>query len=398
MLPRVDKAGPAPHSGAGDLSGRVAIVGAATAGIGWSTNLSVAEIMAEAVHAALDDAGIPLQDVDGLFAVTPYYWMPSVTLADQLGIQPKVTDSTNIGGASVVAHVGHAVRAIAAGHCEVAVIAYASTQRSDTGRLVTGADLLPYERVYGPLFPISGYALITARHMHEYGTTREQLAQVAVTASRWASLNPEALKPEPLSIDDVLGSPLVSDPLRKLDICLVTNGGGAIVLTTRERARRDARKAAAKRPIAVLGHGESHSHCYVTNLRSFTTTAGVQSGQAAYAMAGIGPDDIDVVQMYDAFTIMVLLGLEDLGFCAKGEGGRLVDAGIGPGSKRPVNTTGGGLRYCHPGMFGIFLLVEAVRQLRGECDRRQVPDARHALVHGFGGVVAGNATVVLGRG
>jgi acetyl-CoA acetyltransferase len=147
---------------------------------------SVAEIMAEAVHKALDDAGLRVGDIDGLFAVTPYYWMPSVTLADQLGIQPKVTDSTNIGGASVVAHVGHAVRAIVAGQCEVAVIAYASTQRTDAGKLVTGADILPYERPYGALFPISGYAMVTQRHMHEYGTTREQLAKVAVAASEWA--------------------------------------------------------------------------------------------------------------------------------------------------------------------------------------------------------------------
>jgi len=374
------------------LSAQVAIVGAATAGIGWESRQSVAEIMAEAVHKALDDAGLRVGDVDGLFAVTPYYWMPSVTLADQLGIQPKVTDSTNIGGASVVAHVGHAVRAIVSGQCEVAVIAYASTQRTDAGKLVTGADILPYERPYGALFPISGYAMVTQRHMHECGTTREQLAKVAVAASEWAALNPEALKREPLSVADVAGSPLVSDPLRKLDICLVTDGGGAIVLTTRDRARKS-----GKRAVSVLGTGESHSHCYLTNMRSFTETAGVQSGRAAFEMAGLGPQDIDVVQIYDAFTIMVVLGLEDLGFCRKGDAGAIIDAGIGPGSSRPVNTTGGGLRYCHPGMFGIFLLVEAVRQLRNECGKRQVANARTALAHGFGGILAGNATVVLGR-
>jgi acetyl-CoA acetyltransferase len=375
-----------------NLSGQVSIVGAATAGIGWETQQSAAEIMAEAACRALDDAGLGVRDVDGLFAVTPYYWMPSVTLADQLGIQPKVTDSTNIGGASVVAHVGHAVRAIVSGQCEVAVIAYASTQRSDTGKLITGADILPYERPYGALFPISGYAMVTQRHMHEYGTTRKQLAKVAVAASQWASLNPEALKPEPLTVDDVLDSPLVSDPLRKLDICLVTNGGGAIVLTSRDRA-----KTLKKRGVSVLGTGESHSHCYLTNMRSFTTTAGVESGNAAFEMAGLGPQDIDVAQIYDAFTIMVVLGLEDLGFCEKGEGGKMIDAGIGPGSRLPVNTTGGGLRYCHPGMFGIFLLVEAVRQLRNECGKRQVENARTALAHGFGGVLAGNATVILAR-
>lgn len=373
-------------------SGQVSIAGAATAGIGWDTKSSVVEIMAEAVLAALKDANLRLRDVDGVFAVTPYYWMPSVTLADQLGIQPKVTDSTNIGGASVIAHVGHAMRAIAAGHCEVAVIAYASTQRSDAGKLVTGADILPFERPYGPLFPISGYAMAMQRHMHEFGTTREQLAKVAVTASQWASLNPDALKRELLTIEEVLASPLVSDPLRKLDICLVTNGGGAIVVTSKERAKR-----AGKRAISVLGAGESHSHCYMSNMRSFVATAAVESGKSAYEMAGFGPADIDVVQIYDAFTISVILGLEDLGFCEKGDGGRMIDRGVGPGSQLPVNTSGGGLRYCHPGMFGIFILVEAVRQLRGECGDRQVKDAHHALVHGYGGVFSGNATVILSR-
>jgi acetyl-CoA acetyltransferase len=375
-----------------DLSGQVAIVGAATAGIGWETKSSVAEIMADAVTAALADAGLGVGDVDGVFAVTPYYWMPSVTLAEQLGIAPKVTDSTNIGGASVIAHVAHAMRAIVAGQCEVAVIAYASTQRSDAGRLVTGADVLPYERPYGPLFPISGYAMVMQRHMHEFGTTREQLAKVAVAASQWASLNPDALKRELLTVEDVIASPLVSDPLRKLDICLVTNGGGAIVVTSKERARK-----LGKKPVFVLGTGEGHSHCYMSNMRSYVATAAVETGRAAYEMAGFGANDIDVVQVYDAFTINVIIGLEDLGFCEKGEGGRMIDRGIGPGSKLPVNTSGGGLRYCHPGMFGIFILVEAVRQLRGECGARQVEKARHVLVHGFGGVFAGNATVILGR-
>jgi acetyl-CoA acetyltransferase len=369
------------------------IAGAATAGIGWETKSSVVEIMTESVLAALGDAGFTLRDVDGVFAVTPYYWMPSVTLADQLGIQPKVTGSTNIGGASVIAHVGHAMRAITAGHCEVAVIAYASTQRSDAGKLVTGADILPFERPYGPLFPISGYAMVMQRHMHEFGTTREQLAKVAVTASQWASRNPDALKRELLTVEEVLASPLVSDPLRKLDICLVTNGGGAIVVTSKDRARK-----AGKRAIFVLGAGESHSHCYISNMRSYVATAAVESGKSAYEMAGFGPADIDVAQIYDAFTISVILGLEDLGFCKKGDGGRMIDRGIGPGSKLPVNTSGGGLRYCHPGMFGIFILVEAVRQLRGECGDRQVQGARHALVHGYGGVFAGNATLILARG
>ncbi len=373
------------------LRGEAAIVGAATAGVGWETECSAVELMAEASLRALDDAGLALRDVDGVFAVTPYHWMASVTLADQLGIEPRTTDSTNIGGASVVCHVAHAVRALALGQCEVALIAYGSTQRSDTGKLVTGAELLPFEQPYGPLFPICGYALATQRHMFEFGTTRQQLAGVTVAASQWAALNPEALKREPVSIGDVLASPLVSDPLRKLDICLVTNGAGALVVTHRERAKR-----LERRSVSVLGTGESHSHAYVTNMRSFVATAASESSAAAYMMAGRGPEDMHFAQIYDAFTIMVPIGLEDLGFCSKGDGGRFVERAIGPGTRLPVNTSGGGLRYCHPGMFGIFALIEGVRQLRGECGARQVPNAQTGVVHGFGGVFAGNATVVLG--
>lgn len=372
------------------LRGRVAIAGAATAGIGWSTEATAAELMAEAAHAALTDAGLRRADVDAVFAVTPYHWMPSVTLADELGIRPRVSDSTNLGGASVVAHVGHALRAIVTGAADVALIAYASTQRSDTGRLVTRAEVPPYEQPYGALFPVSGYAMVAQRHMHAYGTTRAQLAQVAVAASQWAALNPDALRREALTVDEVLASPPISDPLRKLDCCLVTNGGGALVITTAERRTR--------KPVAVLGAGESHSHACVSTMRSFTSTDAAHSSRAAYEMAGLGPADMDLVQIYDAFTINVVVGLEDTGFCAKGEGGALVERGIGPGGALAVNTSGGGLRYCHPGMFGIFLLIEAVRQLRGEAGERQVARARRALVHGYGGIFAGNATVVLGRG
>ena len=347
--------------------------------------------MALAARRALSDAGLAVADVDGVFAVTPYYWMPSVVLAEQLGVRPNVTDSTTIGGASVIAQLGHAARAIATGACEVAIIAYASTQRSDGGKLVTGADALPFERPYGALFPISGYAMIAQRHMHEFGTTRRQLAEVAVAASRWAALNPEALKREVLTAEEVESSPLVSDPLRKLDICLVTNGGGAIVVASRERAAKLGRRA-----VSLLGFGESHDHCYLSAMPSFTTTAAVHSGHAAYEMSGLGPKDMDFAQIYDAFTINTIIGLEDLGFCAKGEGGSMVEQGIGPGARLPVNTSGGGLRCCHPGMFGIFLLVEAVRQLRGECGERAVREARRGLVHGFGGVMAGQATAILG--
>jgi acetyl-CoA acetyltransferase len=325
---------------ASSLCGEAAIVGVSEAEIGWSTELSVAEIMALATRRALDDAGLQIRDIDGIFAVTPYFWMSSVTLAEQLGVQPRYTDSTNLGGCSFVSHLGHALSAIATGRCEVAVIAYGSTQRSDGGKLVTGADNLPYEIPYGFQHPISAYALAAQRHMYEYGTTREQLAKVAVTASQWASLNPNALKPELLTIEDVINSPHISDPLRKLDCCLITNGGGAVIVTSIERA-----KTLKKKPVAILGVGESHSHRYGAAMQSYTTTAAVASGRDAYEMSGLSPKDIDVVQIYDAFTINVILGLEDLGFCKKGEGGLLVDKGIGPGSSLPVNSTGGGLRY-----------------------------------------------------
>lgn len=371
------------------LAGCASIAGAATAGIGWSNEQTPAELMAQASFAALADADLRLADVDAVFAATPYHWMPSIALADELGIRPRFIDSTNIGGASVVAHVGHALRAIATGGADVALVAYASTQRSDSGRLLTRAEASPYELPYGALFPISGYAMVAQRHMHDFGTTREQLAQVAVAASRWAALNPEALRREPLAVEDVLASAPVSDPLRKLDCCLVTDGAGAIVVTASDRRTR--------KPVRILGVGESASHVHVSSMRSFTRTDAVHSSRAAYEMAGVGPSDIDVVQIYDAFTISVIVGLEDTGFCAKGDGGRLVERGIGPGGALAVNTSGGGLRYCHPGMFGIFLLIEAVRQLRGEAGERQVHGARRALAHGYGGIFAGNATVVLGR-
>lgn len=372
--------------------GEAAIVGASTSGIGWETDRNAIELMADASLQALKDAGLEVIDVDGVFAVTPYHWMASVALADHLGIRPYTTDSTNIGGASAISLAGHALRAIALGQCEVALVAYGSTQRSDTGKLVTGAEPLSFEAPYGPQFPLSGYAMVTRRHMYEFGTTPEQLASVTVAASEWAALNPDALKRKPVSVADVLASPLVSDPLRRLDICLLTNGAGAVVLTHRERARGLHRQS-----VAVLGAGESHDHSYISSMRSFVATAARASSNAAYEMAGLGPRDMDFAQIYDAFTIMVPVGLEDLGFCPKGDGGPFVQHGIGPGSRLPVNTSGGGLRYCHPGMFGIFALIEGVRQLRGECGARQVHSARIGIVHGYGGIFAGNATMVLGR-
>jgi acetyl-CoA acetyltransferase len=228
--------------------------------------------------------------------------------------------------------------------------------------------------------------------MHCYGTTREQMAAVAVAARQWALLNPVAWEKKPLTIAEVLAARMVSYPFTVRDICLVTDGGGAIVMTAPDRAR-----ALKKPPVYVLGCGQAITHANISSMPDLTVTGALASGREAYAMAGLGPADIDVVELYDAFTINPILFLEDLGFCPKGEGGRFVEDGrIAPGGSLPVNTNGGGLSYCHPGMYGLFLLIEAVRQLRGECGGRQVKDCRTAIAHGNGGVLSSQSTVILG--
>jgi len=229
--------------------------------------------------------------------------------------------------------------------------------------------------------------------MHEYGTTSEQLAEIAVATREWASLNPAATMRHPLTVEDVLGSPMISDPLHLLDCCLVTDGGGAVVMTTAERSR-DLRKP----PVFVRGFGESHTHWTVAAMPDLTLTAAVDSGKMAMDMAGVSHEDINVVEVNDSFTITVLLTLEALGFCERGEGGEFVSNGrTAPGGEFPLNTNGGGLSYAHPGMYGIFLIIEAVRQLRGECAERQVTDARIALVNGTGGTLSSTSTCVFAR-
>ena len=278
--------------------------------------------------------------------------------------------------------------------CEVALIAYGSNQRSHSGGLATsGANLVPsYELPFGPRMPVSGYALAAARHMHEYGTTREDLAHIAVAARQWAQLNPAAFAREDLTVDDVLGARMVSSPLSVRDCCLVTDGAGAVVVTSTERAR-DLRQPL----VPVLSVAEASRHMNISTTPDLTTTAAAESGPRAFDLAGLRPSDVDVVEVYDAFTINTLLFLEDLGFCAKGEGGAFVaDGGIAPGGHLPVNTNGGGLSYTHPGMYGIFLVIEAARQLRGEAGDRQVTDAHVGLVHGNGGVLSSQVTALLG--
>ncbi len=373
--------------------GKTAIVGAAESDLGEvGPGFTPLDLIGQAAERALADAGLSREDVDGLFSASAYYSMATVSAGEYLGIRPRYSDATNMGGSSFVSHLLHAAAALEAGLCEVALVAYASTQRSGGGFRGASDPPNPYETPYGPRYPVSMYALAASRHMHEYGTTREQLAEVAVAAREWAKLNPKAFKRDPLTVEDVLASRMISSPLSLLDCCLVTDGGGALVVTSGERAK-DLRKA----PVYLLGAGEAHWHRNISQMPDLTVSAAVDSGRRAYEMAGVGPADVHVAMLYDAFTITPILFLEDLGFCEKGEGGTFVEGGrIAPGGELPVNTNGGGLSYNHPGMYGLLLLIEAVRQLRGECRERQVEGAEVALAHGNGGVLSSQVTALLG--
>ena len=374
--------------------GSVALVGAAESDLGvCAPGTSPLDLMAQASLRALADAGLDVSEVDGLLCASTQTRFTTLALAEYLGIQPRYQDNTQIGGASFMSHVAHAMTAIEQGVCEVALIAYGSTQRSLSRAAASPRELNPYESPYRPVLPVSAYAMAAARHMHQYGTTRAQLADVAVAARQWALLNPKAWEKQPLTRAEVIAARKVSDPLTVRDCCLVSDGGGALVLTRADRARH-----LRKPPVYVLGVGEALSHASISNMADLTVTAAVASSQAAFAMAGYSAQDMDLAMLYDAFTITPILFLEDLGFCAKGEGGAFVsEGGIAPGGRLAVNTNGGGLSYCHPGMYGLLLLVEAVRQLRGECGARQVAHCDLAVAHGNGGVLSSQATVVLGR-
>lgn len=373
--------------------GSVAIVGAAESDLGAVAALmSPIDLMAQGIHRALGDAGLTLADVDGLFCATTQARTSAMSLVEYLGLPNAYTDSTIVGGSSFEVHVAHAHAALEAGLCSVAVIAYGSTQRTVGRRAASAREFNPYETPYKPFLPATAYAMAASRHMHEYGTTREQMAAVAVAAREWALLNPAAWEKKPLTIADVLKARPISDPFTVRDICLVTDGGGAIVLVKADRARH-----LKHTPVYVLGTGQSITHASISSMPVLTHTGAFESGTQAYRAAGVKASDVKLVALYDAFTINTILFLEDLGFCPKGEGGRFVEDGrIAPGGALAVNTNGGGLSYCHPGMYGLFLLIEAVRQLRGECGKRQVQGADLALVHGNGGVLSAQATTLLG--
>ena len=374
------------------LRGKSAIVGTGHAGFGEAHGLTAYDVMAQSALAALGDAGLKLSDVDGLFCTMMEDSMPALMAAEYLGIQPRFIDGTMTGGSSFVNYLTSATMALEAGLCDVALIVYGSNQRTASGKLVTASRPPAYEAPYNPRYPISAYAMAAARHMHLYGTTREQLADVAVAARAWAQHNPEAFERGPLSRADVLGARMVGDPLTVRDCCLVTDGGGAIVMVRADRAR-DFPKA----PVYVLGSAAESSHRQISQMKDFTVTAARESGARAFAAAGVSPSDIQAVELYDAFTINTILFLEDLGFCAKGEGGAFVEGGrIAPGGVLPVNTNGGGLSCVHPGMYGIFTVIEAARQIRGDAPGIQLKDVDLALAHGNGGVLSSQVTAILG--
>jgi acetyl-CoA C-acetyltransferase len=383
------------------ISGKIALAGAYEHPTRWAPDKSESLIMAECARGALKDAGLELSDVDGLFAASMSMGiMGVVTLAEYLNIKPRYLDGTNIGGSSFVAHVNHAAAAIHAGLCEVALILYGSTAASNAMAIGTGlgggggdpntAFLSPYG-----MTTVGSYALIAQRHAHLYGTRPDQLAEIAVTMRRHASLNPEAKMQNLITVDDVLESRMISTPLHLLDCCIISDGGGALIVTSLERARD-----LAQPPVVLRGCGEAVCHQEM-GAPDLLTIAARQSGEQAFAMSGIRHDEVDLCTLYDSFTITALVTLENLGFCKPGEGGAFVEDGrIGLGGALPVNPDGGGLSSNHPGMRGIFLVIEAVRQLRGGLGPRQVEDAEIALVHGTGGTLGSlhsGATLLLSR-
>ncbi|MYR07966.1 thiolase [Gordonia sp. SID5947] len=380
-------------------SRRAAVVGVAHSDLGKTPHLSVMSQQALAAKKALDESGLGFGDVDALFTSGMWSWAPALSLAEYLGIQPKYMDTSSVGGCSFETHVGHAMAAIEAGMIDVALITYGSTAKTGGSNWADAADVMERQFVfpYGFPDPIGAYAMAAQRYMHTYGATSAQLAEVAVAARAWAGMNPEAYLREPITVDDVLNSTMIADPLHKMDCCLVTDGGGAIVVAAEERWAEIATK-----PVEILGYGESMTHMSIANSPDITVTGAAVSGPAAMQMAGVHFEDIDLVEVYDSFTITVLLTLESLGFCKPGEAASFVENGrIAPGGEFPLNTNGGGLSFTHPGMYGIFLLIEATRQLRGDYageGLRQVSDADVALVHGTGGTLSSTSTVILGKG
>ena len=383
------------------LRGRTAIVGAADTAVGKVPDSSATELCVDAALRALADAGIGKDEVDGLLTcqsmAEPHMYHAEM-IAEYLQIFPKYCVTANAGGGTTFSMLRNAAAAIAAGVCETVLISMADSLRSgltrDQAMAMQSATGHPqFEIPYGPTVP-AYYALLARAHMDRFGTTSEQLAAVAVSARNYASQRPGAQMTEAITVSDVLESRMIADPLHLLDCSLVSDGGAAVILTSAGNAGNFRTK-----PVYVLGMGEGHSHEHISQASDLTTSAAVQSGHEAYAMAGLTPADINLAQIYDCFTPVVLIELEDLGFCKKGEGGAFVESGASAvDGDLPMNTNGGLLSYCHPGNPGsMFGLTEAVYQLRGESGPRQISGAETALVHGQGGIMSSHATLILGQ-
>ncbi|MGW9130700.1 thiolase C-terminal domain-containing protein [Streptomyces sp. NPDC055681] len=383
---------------------KVAVVGISLADCGRVDGPTPYALHAQAARRALADSGLDRSVVDG-FASAGLGTLAPVEVAEYLGLKPTWVDSTAVGGATWEVMAAHAADAIAAGRANAVLLVYGSTARADirAGRRTSNLSFgsrgpLQFEVPYGHSL-IAKYAMATRRHMHEYGTTLEQLAEVAVQARANAAANPDAMFRDPITVDDVLSGPMIADPFTKLHCCIRSDGGCAVLLAAEEYV-----PDTAKDPVWVLGTGEYISHSTMSEWDDFTVSPAAVSGRLAFGRAGVRPADIDLAEIYDAFTYMTLVTLEDLGFCAKGEGGAFIEKGrIGRSGELPVNTDGGGLSACHPGMRGLFLLVESVRQLRGEAGKRQVRRAdgsfpELAVASGTGGWFCSSGTVVLGRG
>ncbi|HKZ03985.1 MAG TPA: acetyl-CoA acetyltransferase [Methylomirabilota bacterium] len=359
--------------------------------IGILPNTSQLSLHLQAITNALKDAGLTVQDVDGIFTAGQH--SPSL-LGEALGINPRYVDGTTVGGCSFIMMVGHAVAALHHGLCDVAVVSHGESGRSGVGvtrsrdTSLSGQFEVPYGFAGAPTY----FGMITTRHMHEFGTTLEQWAQVAVSTRKWAALNPKARNREPITVQDVLSSRPVCYPFNLLNICLVTDAGGAVVLTRADRA-----KDCAKKPVYVRGAGEATEHVMVTQMRDLTFSEATRmSGEKAFGMAGVDRKDFNHIMLYDAFTSGPPIMLESLGFAKRGEGVHFFEDGRStPGGSLPINTNGGGLSYTHTGMYGIFPIIESTRQLRGECGARQVPNCSLSLVNGMGGMLSAAGTLVL---
>lgn len=382
------------------MRNRVAIVGVADTEVGVVPQYSATQLYVRAARLALEDAGITKDQVDGLITCASWaepYLYHAEMIAEYMQIFPRYCMGAPAGGGTTLAIMHHAASAIISGMCDTVLITMADSQVSGLSRdkaveMMSTAGHPQFERPYGPPIP-AFYALLARAHEHAYGTTAEQRAAVAVACRKHASLNPAAQMRKPISIEDVLASRMIADPLHLLDCSLVSDGGAAFIMTSAERAHDFKQK-----PVYLLGVGEGHSHEHVSQALNLTSSAAKQAGERAYAMAGFGPKEVDLAELYDCFTPVVIIELEDLGFCPKGEGGRFVEGGrIELGGELPVNTHGGLLSHCHPGHPGsMFSITEAVRQLRGSCGTRQVKDAKIALVHGQGGIMSTHCTAIFG--